>query len=282
MNETTAISQSFGILYWLVMGATLIVIIKFGKGWWAAVLFAVALAVFSYLPVVGLIEQKKYDEYRAEGFERFNRYCKEKVGEKVYRRITNVESILMIRPRSSATDTQFTDQQWRGDPYGFALSDLAEIGSLLRPDRISANDPLLMGYEFVEVLITDAAGSKRIKQYRVTKRDRNDAAYNNLQETEVNEQKSKFGFTWEDISTSEDRRFWIAGGVLRVVDLTTNEIIAERVGYLIDPLFGNRSSGRIPWLSAVSNSCPVRVPGELRITRRFLTQVLQPITRTEN
>ena len=229
-----------------------------------------------------MIEQKKYDEYRAEGFERFNRYCKEKAGEKIYRRVADVESILVMRPRPDASETQFTDQQWRGDPYGFGLSDAAEIGSLLRPDRASTNAPLLMGYTFAEVSIVDGSGSRQTKQYRVVKQDARDAAYNDLQVAVVNDQRSKFGFTWEDISTSEDRHYWIAGGVLRVVDLTTNEIIAERVGYLIDPLFGNRSSGRVPWLAAVSRACPARAQGELRITRRFLTQVLQPILREGN
>ena len=290
MIELTWVADALrvgGLLFVLIYyGAAALLIYKAARWkkplWQKAAALAVVGITFGYLPVSGYLEQRERRAYAKAAWDRFNKYCAEKAGEKIYRRVTDVESVLVMRPRPDASETQFTDQQWRGDPYGFGLSDAAEIGSLLRPDRASANTPLLMGYTFAEVSIVDGSGLRQTKQYRVVKRDASDAAYNDLQTEVVNNQRSKFGFTWEDISTDEDRRFWIAGGVLRVVDLTTNEIIAERVGYLIDPLFGNRSSGRVPWLAAVSRSCPSRMQGELRITRRFLTQVLQPIIREGN
>ena len=44
----------------------------------------------------------------------------------------------------------------------------------------------------------------------------------------------RYGITYNDISTPEDRAVWIAGSSLKVIDLETKEVIAERIGYLFD------------------------------------------------
>jgi hypothetical protein len=66
---------------------------------------------------------------------------------------------------------------------------------------------------------------------------------------EVEELLSRYGITWEDISTKEDRDYWIAGGKLAVVDLKTGEVAGERVGYVMDPTFGSTAQGRRIWLA---------------------------------
>jgi hypothetical protein len=62
--------------------------------------------------------------------------------------------------------------------------------------------------------------------------------------------------TYDDISTREDREYWIAGGALKVIDLETNEVIAERIGYMMDRGQGDISGGRSPWPLAASHACP--------------------------
>jgi hypothetical protein len=66
----------------------------------------------------------------------------------------------------------------------------------------------------------------------------------------------RYGVTYDDISTREEREYWIAGSSLKVVDLQTNEVIAERIGYMVDWAQGNSSGGRSPWLRAANNACP--------------------------
>ena len=66
----------------------------------------------------------------------------------------------------------------------------------------------------------------------------------------------RYGVTYDDISTREEREYWIAGSSLKVVDLETNEVIAERIGYMVDWAQGNRASQRSPWLFAADNACP--------------------------
>lgn len=78
----------------------------------------------------------------------------------------------------------------------------------------------------------------------------------------------RYGITYDDISTKEDRDFWIAGSSLRIVDLTSGETIAERIGYMMDPGQGSRGGGRQPWLLAADRACPPFLARFERIVER--------------
>lgn len=90
----------------------------------------------------------------------------------------------------------------------------------------------------------------------------------------------RYGVTYDDISTREDRDHWIAGSSLKVIDLQTNEVMAERIGYMMDRGQGNTSGGRAPWLIAARNACPPfpitpgGQPFKLALTRDFVEKVL--------
>ncbi|MBK7022991.1 MAG: hypothetical protein IPH41_05590 [Sulfuritalea sp.] len=79
---------------------------------------------------------------------------------------------------------------------------------------------------------------------------------------------------------------WIAGSSLKVIDLRTNEVMAERIGYMMDRGQGNTSGGRSPWLLAADNACPKFGPEKVgaprsfhqpRQTRNFVEKVLHII-----
>jgi hypothetical protein len=71
-----------------------------------------------------------------------------------------------------------------------------------------------------------------------------------------------------------------------VIDLETNEVMAERIGYMMDRGQGNNSGGRSPWLFAVDNACPNFRPSDVAgisatvyrhgQTRKFVAKVVQP------
>jgi hypothetical protein len=97
--------------------------------------------------------------------------------------------------------------------------------------------------------------------------------------------------TYDDISTLEDRQYWIAGSSLKVIDLETNEVLAERVGYMVDIKQGDRAGGRVPWLFAADHACPafgrefkgfIEARGhgsasmQARQTQDFVEKVLRP------
>ncbi len=90
----------------------------------------------------------------------------------------------------------------------------------------------------------------------------------------------RYGVTYDDISTRKDRDYWIAGSSLRVIDLQTNEVMAERIGYMMDRGQGNTSGGRSPWRLAANVACPAfprfdrNPPFQLQQTRRFVEAVL--------
>jgi hypothetical protein len=85
----------------------------------------------------------------------------------------------------------------------------------------------------------------------------------------------RYGVTYDDISTREDRDYWIAGSSLRVIDLQTNEMMAERIGYMMDRGQGNDSGGRAPWLFAADHACPRFGPENTRETPRSAYQDIQ-------
>lgn len=82
-----------------------------------------------------------------------------------------------------------------------------------------------------------------------------------------------------DISTPADRALWVAGGALRVIDLKTNEILAERIGFMVDPAQGSTTGARSPWSMAKSYACPTfhRPPFTTQSfqTRNFVERVLK-------
>lgn len=87
--------------------------------------------------------------------------------------------------------------------------------------------------------------------------------------------------TYDDISTREERDYWIAGSSLKVIDLETDEVIAERIGYMVDWAQGVRVGGRSPWLLAANNACPEFAPrhgsvSQLSQTIRFVNKSLKP------
>ena len=99
----------------------------------------------------------------------------------------------------------------------------------------------------------------------------------------------RYGITYDDISTREEREYWIAGSSLKVIDLKTNEVIAERVGYMMDRGQGNTSGGRSPWLMAANFACPsfqrnplMPIPpgqaasAQARQTQDFVEKILKP------
>ena len=246
--------------------------------WQKTVAVSVVVTAFAYLPVSGYLKYRDKQAYSRTAWERFNRYCADKAGEKVHRRAHDVASVVVMRPRTEKVIDHDSDQFWKGDPYGGGHVGQTELKSLLwqiKDDSVP-ND-VRRGFQFVETIEKLPDGREQVYEHRLAPSfgvDSDPALESKL----VSKRQSRFGFTWDDISTNDDRKYWIAGSALRVIDLESNEIIAERIGYMIDPGFGNRSGGRSPWLIAVSSSCPKLVRGQERYaTRTLVIRVLTPV-----
>ncbi len=231
----------------------------------------------------------------------FQERCK-KSGEFIHRTAENVEGILLLKIREG---TNFGDQYKMDDPYGHDstvdeylksfLYGRNEKGSLIVGDQVATR-----GYRYI-----DALDPKDGKRYRYTggmkvvgKKDptafniklalSKDPNYdlNNyafvLDKIPASEPAPRYGVTYDDISTRTEREYWIAGSSLKVIDLKTNEVMAERIGYMMDRGQGNSSGGRAAWLLAADHACP-RFPADpggqtyqTDQTRKFVEKILKP------
>ncbi len=226
----------------------------------------------------------------------FEERCK-KAGEKIYRTEENVEGIFLMKVRPP--EINFGKQFVLDDPYGHdsggELYFKTFFAAFSQPPIIpSPKWRPKQGYHYVEAI--DPQDGKR---YRYTGGMKEVTHVSSilvggtgkefrtkdfvLDKTPAPGKPPRYGVTYDDISTREEREYWIAGSSLRVIDLQTNEVMAERIGYMMDPAQGNTSGGRSPWLLAARTSCPAFPsdpgghPVQTDQTRKFVVRILKPV-----
>lgn len=214
-------------------------------------------------------------------------------GEKIHRKVNDVEGVFLLKVRPKNED--FYDQYGYEDPYGRDLTGDGYIQTFLRgfyhvnvtlPEILPPDFPPHIGYRYVEVY--DEVDKNR---YRYTGRIEHPETIDGRYSTERKifrmdrsisvAARPRYGVTYTDISTPQEKSYWIAGSSLKIIDLDKNEVIAERIGYLFDPAQGNKSGGRMPWLWAANHSCPSfgtshAAVGQLFQTETFVGKVLTP------
>lgn len=231
----------------------------------------------------------------------FAERCK-KAGVFIHRTAENVEGIFLMKLRSN--EINYGDQFKMDDPYGSDTGDAGYIKNFLKgrtaKGSISSNSDIVSkGYRYVE-----AIDEKDGKRYRYTGSmkavrrmdvaakgvqmalERNPNFDLNIYDFVLNKVPApgpvpRYSVTYDDISTREERDYWVAGSSLKVIDLKTNEVMAERIGYMMDRGQGNTSGGRSPWLLAARNACPAfpmtsgSHPVQIHQTRHFVEKVLR-------
>ncbi|VTU30925.1 hypothetical protein H4CHR_02702 [Variovorax sp. PBS-H4] len=228
----------------------------------------------------GIPTADEYKERHAKAKALFDERCKA-AGEKIYRTVENVDGVFVMKPRTEQLN--YGQQHKLDDPYGYAGTGEAYLKLFVRgrptvPARTGELiDPAnVVSYRFVEIADETGKGFYRYttpmpkdESERIT---RNGGGVVPLVRTSVLTRTARYAITWADISTHEDRDHWIAGSSQQVVDLATNEVIAERIGYMFDRGLGDISGGRSPWSAARSNACP---PLNEK-TFYFFDRVIQP------
>lgn len=206
----------------------------------------------------------------------FAERCK-KAGVFIHRRAENVEGIFLMKLRPQGIN--HGDQYAMDDPYGRDLGGDGYILNFLRgfetrQAQFAPGAPSRYGYHYVEALdpkdgkryrytgsrkvvgrMDANAPNVKVNLARNPNFDLNIYAFS-LDKTPAPGPMPRFGVTYDDISTREERDYWIAGSSLKVIDLQTNEVMAERIGYMMDRGQGNTNSGRSPWLFAADHACP--------------------------
>lgn len=231
-----------------------------------------------YWTVRGTSAASKFQQRQAEAERRFQEHCNT-AGVRIYKTVSDVEGVLLMKRRTSESSTT-TSQYAMVDPYGADIWDDAYAKTMLWGRAPSgtvmstAHDPL--GYSYA-VLIDE--GGKSYTRYELTGRRERDAVQ--VKSTPTSD-LPRYGVNFEDISSREDRDFWIAGSRLFVVDTTSGEVLAERIGWMWDRGMGRDAGRRNPWYFARYSACPAFPtindghPESSGQTRDFVERVLLP------
>jgi hypothetical protein len=255
------------------------------------------LTFFCSLLIFAQVTAKEQDgqtEHQKTALSMFAERCKG-AGKFIRRTSTNVQGVLLLKVRPKVVN--YGDQFALTDPYGNDLSGEAYIASFLRGSAEywagkEVPQKGAKGFSFV-----DALDEKNVRyRYTGSVKDvkRTESVMNGgdgqtrfmtrdfiTQRVLTDAPSPQFGITFDDVSTPEERQYWIAASSLKVIDLHTNEVIAERIGYMVDVGQGSRAGGRSPWLIAADRACP-SFPGrqssltQLGQAARFVQEVLTP------
>lgn len=283
--------QGLGLVVLLLaLGALYLAIRKpktiLAKVFWSAIV----VGVFGYFPVKNYLEARKQRDRFEDAFARFQEYCKT-AGPKVKRVIADVDGIVWLKWRFDTFDPD--DQYGLNDPYGHDCIGAECFRRVLRATEGLENDPgrkqpHYKGYRFVETIDPkDGLAYRYTLALRPHDPQLSGPPEPELRRIRIEKATASYAVTWDDVSTREDRDHWIAGSSLKAIDLRTNEVLGERIGYMFDAGLGDKSGGRQPWSYARSNACPEFAPlGDgtarrmrtYRETPDFLYSVLRPST----
>jgi hypothetical protein len=293
--------QSVGIIYWLIALSLAGLVLWVGKRWWVkAPIAALILAGFAY-PVIRRVDAQQQEVASAKSkldvaMAQFQMRCKS-AGEKIVRTVENVDGVVLMKWREPRDVNDEYDQFKLFDPYGRDCAAEECVSQLLRLEvdaglferEVSLRKSR---YRFVEAQDDRDAVPHRytgtmkpvaswtpeaIEKYRKEKgTDIPEYSYQfALAKAPITKFSARYGITWDDISTREDREHWVAGGSIKVIDLQTNEVLAEHVGFLIDSGQGSTAGFRSPWgwARSYSSACPGLTADH---RTKFVLRVLQP------
>lgn len=234
----------------------------------------------------------------AQGKALFEEKCKTSAGEKIYRRVENVEGILLLKVRPQAGQKEWTDPMWPGAAFANEFRSIEYIKSFLWYEHsgngkeisegnrgfLNSTKSDFPGYQFVDVL-DDLDGRRyryvgAIREHEVTSSiliggdgSKRRASEWLLEKQQAKDPAPQFAITFEDHVIPEERLFGLASSTVRVVDMKTNGVLGEMTRYAWSPS-GPSHSNPNPWLSALR--CP-RNAWKFAQTRQFVDQVLIPI-----
>ena len=292
--------KGIGLIYWALAALGLWWALRGSAPWQTKLLRVIPVVLlFGFVP-----GRTAWNHMQARGrldaaMALFEERCKG-AGEKITQVVSNVDGVAWVKWRS--TEANRSDQFKLDDPYGHDCYGEECIRRLLRVTKGIELNPMdarqhATGYRFVETI--DPLDSQRYRyvatmklhprwteqaiarEKELTGKGVNPSMYVfSLEREPIGQYSARFGIAWDDVSTRDDRVHWIAGGSLKAFDLQTHSVVAERVGYLIDPGLGSTGGFRDPWGWARSYgpSCPQKAYEK---SWDFVIRVLQPSTNGE-
>ena len=191
--------------------------------------------------------RKRYDPAKA----RFDQLC-QNAGEKIYRTADNVDGILLLKVRGDDEKYQdnsynpLKDQMWEEAAVPMEAMGKEYIINFL-PYRSHVH------YDYIDVLQKDKSIIRYSGDWHIT----SDAPF----QVELNPRnRARYAVTHENDVSWENRKHWIAGTTIKVIDTKTNELMAEKTMYVFVPELGYSKFEQNPNPWGRGNRCPDENP----------------------
>ena len=234
-------------------------------------IFLPGLAVAGLLYAVGRVEKmqerreaeaeeaawhKRYDPAKA----RFDQLC-QNAGEKIYRTADNVDGILLLKVRGDDEKYQDSfynprkDQMWEDAAVESEFDREAYIEEFLLPYTSS-----FPRYIYADVLQKNGL----VIRYSRQKEDQNWV----MEQQPTPHPRARYAITYENDISWENRKHWIAGTTIKIIDTKTNELMAEKTMYAFVPELGYSKFEQNPNPWGRGMRCP---SGESEFEQRTVT-----------
>ena len=238
--------------------------------------------------------QRRYQQREAE----FNQLCRTRAGYKINRVVTEVEGIRLLKVRHRIQDGNMFAP---GAAFGLEAKEDGYISNFLTnryPSTVADNsydvNPSIHadgmpGFRYVDVLddkdgkyyrytgSEKAVGKKDTTAVNVKLALSRDPDYDlNIYEWTLDrvpspEPLARYAVTFEDSVIPEERAKGFASSKVMVLDMQTNEVLAEMVRYVWGPSQPTSYTPN-PWLT--TDKCPGVAEGSDSATRQFVDRVL--------
>ena len=247
-----------------LLGIVLVTIIAMAIGFkftarknrlWVGLLIAIAVPYSCISPLVHELkrDQQKAAEKEAEWRKRyepakarFDQLC-QNAGEKIYRTADNVDGILLLKVRGDDEKYQdnsynpLKDQMWENAALPSEFDREEYIGSFL-PDWSGVH------YDYIDVLQKDGSIIRYSGDWHMT-----DKPFNQ----EINpSHPARYAVTYENDISWENRKHWIAGTTIKIIDTKTNTLMAEKTMYVFVPELGYSKFEQNPNPWGRGDRCP--------------------------
>ena len=198
--------------------------------------------------------RKRYEPAKA----RFDQLC-QNAGEKIYRTADNVDGILLLKVRGDDEKYQDSfynprkDQMWE---------DAAVESESKREEYVASFLPYFshVHYDHVDVLQKDGSIIRYSGNWHI---------YDKPFHQETNPaHPARYAVTYENDVSWENRKHWIAGTTIKIIDTQTNELMAEKTMYAFVPELGYSKFEQNPNPWGRGMRCP---SGESEFEQRTVT-----------
>ena len=200
--------------------------------------------------------RKRYDPAKA----RFDQLC-QNAGEKIYRTADNVDGILLLKVRGDDEKYQDNsynprkDQMWEDAALESEFDREAYIEEFLLPYTSS-----FPRYTYADVLQKNGL----VIRYSRQKEDQNWV----MEQQSTPHPRARYAVTYENDISWENRKHWIAGTTIKIIDTKTNELMAEKTMYAFVPALGYSELDQNPNPWGRGMRCP---SGESEFEQRTVT-----------